>query len=134
MVDSKSLRAAAKECGINLTTAFNWRHRFFKLTDSLMSKQLEGIAEMDETQFKYSEKGNRQLTADKPRKRGSDKAPKVKIVIGIDRSGHIVDDVVGHFTLAQLKDMSCLALQQLRQTQPNRRRKGDRNWLEFMRN
>jgi transposase-like protein len=103
MVDSKSLRAAAKECGINLTTAFNWRHRFLKLTDSLMSKQLEGIAEMDETQFKYSEKGSRQLTADKPRKRGSDKAPKVKVVIGIDRSGHVVDDVVGHFTLAQLK-------------------------------
>jgi hypothetical protein len=67
-----------QECGINLTTAFNWRHRFLKLTDFLMSKQLEGIAEMDETQLKYSEKGRSQLTAEKPLKRSSDKAPKVK--------------------------------------------------------
>jgi len=40
-----------------------------------MSKQLEGIAEMDETQFKYSEKESRQLSAGKARKRGTDKAP-----------------------------------------------------------
>ena len=103
MVESKSLRVAAKECGINLTTAFRWRHKFLKLTDSLMSNKLEGIVEMDETYFKYSEKGSRQLTAEKARKRGNDKAPKIKAVIGIDRSGHIADHVVSHFTLAQLK-------------------------------
>ena len=68
-----------------------------------MSNQLEGIAEMDETQFKYSEKGSRQLSTGKARKRGTHKPPKVKAVIGIDRSGHIEDQVVGHFTLAQLK-------------------------------
>jgi len=60
-----------------------------------MSKQLERIAGMDETQFKYSEKGSRKLTTEKPRKWASDKASKVKVVIGIDRSGDVVDDVVG---------------------------------------
>lgn len=103
MVDSKTLRVAAKECDINLTTAFMWRHKFLKLADLLMSKQLEGIVEIDETWFKYSEKGSRHLTAEKPRKRGSDKASKVKAVIGIDRSGHVVDQVVVSFTLSQLK-------------------------------
>ena len=29
--------------------------------------------------------------------------PQVKFLIGIDRSGHVIDDVVGHFTLAQQK-------------------------------
>ncbi len=103
MVDSKSLRIAAKECGINLTTAFTWRHKFLKLADLLMSKQLEGIVEMDETWFKYSEKGSRYLTTGKPRKRGNSKASTVKAVIGIDRSGNIVDQVVEHFTLDQLQ-------------------------------
>lgn len=103
MVASKPLRAVAKECGINLTTAFDWRHRFLKLTNSQVSNQFEGIAEMDETYFKYSKKGSRQLTANKPRKRVSDKAPKVKAVINIDRSGHLVNDVVSNSTLTQLK-------------------------------
>jgi hypothetical protein len=52
MVDSKTLRVAAKECGINLTTAFVWRHKFIKLDYLLMSEQLEGIVEIDETWFK----------------------------------------------------------------------------------
>ena len=103
MVDSKTLRVAAKECGINLTTAFSWRHKFLKLADLLMSKQLEGIVEIDETWFKYSEKGSRHLTADKPRKRGNDKASNVKAVIGIDRSGHVVDQVLVSFKLSKFK-------------------------------
>jgi transposase-like protein len=81
MVESKSLRVAAKECGINLTTAFRWRHKLLKLADSLMSNKLEGIVEMDETYFKCSEKGSRHLTAEKAHKRGSDKAPKIKAVV-----------------------------------------------------
>ncbi len=82
MVDSKSLRIAAKECVINLTTAFTWRHKFLKLADLLMSKQLAGIVAMDETCFKYSEKGSRYLTTGKPRKRGNSNASTVKAVIG----------------------------------------------------
>jgi transposase-like protein len=103
MVDSKTLRVAAKECQINLTTAFEWRHKCLKLSDLLMSKQLEGIVEIDETWFKYSEKGSRHLSADKPRKGSNDKVSQMKAVIGIDRSGHVVDQVVVSFTLSQLK-------------------------------
>jgi hypothetical protein len=68
-----------------------------------MIEQLEGIVEIDETWFKYSKKGSRHLSAEKPRKRGNDKASKVMAVIGIDRSGHVIDQVVLSFTLSQFK-------------------------------
>jgi transposase-like protein len=103
MTQTKTLRKAAEECGISLPTAFRWRHKMLKLSNLLMSKTLEGIVEMDETWFKFSEKGRRDIGDRKSRKRGTDKAPKVKAVIGLDRSGHIVDKVMPHFTLAQLK-------------------------------
>ena len=68
-----------------------------------LSKQLAGIVQMDGTWFKYSEKGSRYLTTGKPRKRGNSKASTVKAVIGIDRNGNIVDQVVEHLTLDQLQ-------------------------------
>ena len=73
MLDSKVLRKSAKKCNINLKTAFRWRHRFLLLPSMLKAKKLEGIIEADETFFRYSQKGQRNL-ARKPRKRGT-KAP-----------------------------------------------------------
>jgi transposase-like protein len=35
MLDSETLRKAAARCGIHLSTAFRWRHRFLKLADQL---------------------------------------------------------------------------------------------------
>ena len=69
MLESKVLRASAKECGINLKTSFRWRHRFLVLPSTLNAATLEGIIEADETLFPYSEKGAKKLTR-KPRKRG----------------------------------------------------------------
>ena len=70
MIQGKVLRQAAKECHIDLKTAFRWRHRFLQLPAQLKSKFLEGIVEADETFFAYSEKGNKQLKR-KARKRGT---------------------------------------------------------------
>ncbi len=103
MMESKTLRKAAKECGINLKTAFNWRHKLLSLGDLLKSERFDGIVEIDETIFKLSEKGSRHIAARKPRRRGTDKATKVKVVLGMDRSGHIAEQVVERFTLAKLK-------------------------------
>ena len=103
MLHGTFLRPAAAECGISLTTSFRWRHKFLKLTDNLAARKLEGIVEIDETQFNLSEKGNRHLER-KPRKRGTDKATsKIKVVVAKDRSGHIYDKVMRRFTLADLK-------------------------------
>jgi transposase-like protein len=103
MLQGTFLRQAAAECGIALSTAFNWRHKFLKLVDNLTDRRLEGIVEIDETEFKWSEKGNRNLVRD-ARKRGSDKTDeKVKVVVAKDRSGHIFDKVMPKFILRELK-------------------------------
>ena len=74
MLHGTFLRQAAAECGIALSTSFNW-----------------------------SEKGNRNLVRD-TRKRGADKTDeKVKVVVAKDRSGHIFDKVMPTFTLSKLK-------------------------------
>lgn len=103
MMDSKPLRQAAKACGINLTTAFNWRHKLLKAGNALKSDVFDGIVEIDETMFKLSEKGNRNIEGRKPRKRGTDKAEKIKVVIAVDRSGHICESVMKQFKLETLK-------------------------------
>jgi transposase-like protein len=69
MINGKVLRESAKECGINLTSSFRWRHRFLRLPATLKTSLLEGIVEADETLFARSEKGSRTLDR-KPRKRG----------------------------------------------------------------
>lgn len=103
MLQGTFLREAAAECGISLKTSFNWRHKFLKLVDNLTDSRLEGIVEIDETEFKWSDKGNRDLDRD-ARKRGTDKADeKVKVVVAKDRSGHIFDKVMQKFTLSELK-------------------------------
>ena len=70
MLQTKVLRKAAKECRIHLDTSFRWRHRFLQLPALLKATQLEGIIEADETFFRYSQKGQKNL-ARKPRKRGT---------------------------------------------------------------
>lgn len=89
MLQGTFLREAAAECGIALSTSFHWRHKFLTLVDNLTASRLEGIVEIDETQFNWSEKGNRYLDRE-ARKRGTDKTDeKVKVVVARDRSGHI---------------------------------------------
>lgn len=59
MIEKYSLRKTAKICGINLSTAFNWRH---KILDALQEMQnsvkLDGIVEVDETFMPISYKGH----------------------------------------------------------------------------
>ena len=64
------LRQAAEVCGINLKTAFKWRHRFIKPFSKVDKTHLSGIVEVDESLFPLNEKGNRQLKR-QPRKRGT---------------------------------------------------------------
>ena len=59
MIEKYSLRKTAEICGINLSTAFNWRH---KILDALQEMQnevkLDGIVEADETFMPISYKGH----------------------------------------------------------------------------
>ena len=108
VLEGKALRPSAKACGINLKTAFNWRHRFLALPALLKANHLEGIIEADETLFAYSEKGSKQLER-KPRKRGM-KAKKrgrssedwVPVLTVRDRGQHTFEAILPHVTTDHL--------------------------------
>lgn len=96
MRDSLTLRASAARVGIDLKTAFRWRHRFLKASASSNANALSGIIEVDETYFLESCKGQRHLSHRKPRKRGgqakkSKQVNKIPVVIARDRNGQVSD-------------------------------------------
>ncbi|VXB29394.1 IS1595 family transposase [Massilia sp. 9I] len=69
MLDSRSVRAAAKLVGVHRNTSFRWRHRFLHGVRHDQPERLAGIAEADEMFLLESQKGSRQL--ERPaRKRG----------------------------------------------------------------
>lgn len=70
MLEGVSLPKIAEELGIHVTTAFYWRHKILNALRSQGFTTLKGIIESDETFFLESDKGKRQITHRKPRKRG----------------------------------------------------------------
>ena len=69
LLESRSVRESAKQCGIDPSTAFRWRHRFLAEPSQDKNKKMIGIVEADEAFFTESCKGNRHLQR-LPRKRG----------------------------------------------------------------
>ena len=96
LIQSLSVRAAAKQCGVDKNTAFLWRHRFLLHAASHRAQHESGIVEADETFFLKSCKGQRHL----PRparhrggvanKRGLS-AEQVPVLVVRDRSGRTAD-------------------------------------------
>ena len=100
LVEGISLRKVAGRIGVDLTTAFRWRHRFLQAPKALKAKRLEGTVEADETYFLHSEKGARRLgrparkRGGVARKRGlSDE--QVPVVIARDRNAATTDESLG---------------------------------------
>jgi transposase-like protein len=60
------VRQAAEACGVAVSTAFRWRHRFLRAAKANKPNNLSGIVEADETFFRRSFKGSRQWTAPPP--------------------------------------------------------------------
>ena len=58
MIHGMSLRKAAKQTGVCLKTAFDWRHKILHALKMNPHQQLRGVTEADETFFRYSEKGS----------------------------------------------------------------------------
>lgn len=102
-----SLRAAARECAINLKTAFRWRHRFLRYALTTRAKQLAGIVEADEVFVAESFKGRRHLARParrrgaKGKKRGH--IPLVPLLIALDRYGRESDAVLLDKSLSQIE-------------------------------
>jgi len=100
LLEGLTLSQAAERVGINIKTAFLWRHRFMALPKTLMAQTLTGVAEIDETYFLRSNKGQRHGLDRAPRHRGG-KATKrglsgeqVPVLVARDRSGATADFIL----------------------------------------
>ena len=59
MLERKTIREAAKECGICTATAFVWRHKYLDALQSMMEAvKMDGVVEADEVFFRLSFKGD----------------------------------------------------------------------------
>jgi transposase-like protein len=64
--DACSVRKSARDCGVALSTAFRWRHRFLAAPTANKPTRMSGIVEVDETFFRRSYKGSRRWTQPSP--------------------------------------------------------------------
>jgi len=100
MLESKVLRKIARELNIDKKTAFLWLHHFSTWLQKDTPKQLCGIVEADETYFRVSRKGCRNLKRP-PRKHGGDQGKRglskeqVCVLTARDRSDHALEFVTG---------------------------------------
>lgn len=71
MIEGYSLRKSAELIGgVTHVTLFYWRHKLLAALKQMEISKFQGIVEMDETYFLYSEKGQRKIKNRKSRKRG----------------------------------------------------------------
>jgi transposase-like protein len=110
VLESRTVREAARVVGVHRTTSFRWRHRFVPGAMRDRPAMLTAIVEADETYRLESQKGSRNMTR-KPRKRGG-VATKRGInkehdclLVARDRSGQTLDFHTGRgqVTVAQLQ-------------------------------
>lgn len=109
VLESRTVREAARVVGVHRTTSFRWRHRFVPGAMRDRPATLTAIVEADETYRLESQKGSRNMTR-KPRKRGG-VAKKRGInkehdclLVARDRTGQTLDFHTGRgqVTVAQL--------------------------------
>ena len=90
---------------ISLPTAFYWRHKILEVMKNFDNHdKLDGIVEADETYFNESQKGNKNITNRKPRKRGFSSENrivglshnKVCVLTALDRQKHSFNKPVGY--------------------------------------
>ncbi|MDQ0914615.1 transposase-like protein [Paenibacillus sp. V4I5] len=72
MIEGFSLRKCAEilHDEVSYVTLFYWRHKILAALKQIPTETFQGIVEMDDTYFLYSEKGRRNISERKPRKRG----------------------------------------------------------------
>lgn len=70
MVNGLSIRKSAKILCIADSTVFQWRHKLLTALKRMELDDFEGLLEVDEPYFLYSEKGNKGIVGRKARKRG----------------------------------------------------------------
>jgi len=93
MLAGATLAKTAQEVGINIATAFSWRHKVLDSLKNIEDDTLSGIVEADDTFFLHSQKGSRNIGR-KPRKRGGKSkkrgisSDQVCVLVARDRNEH----------------------------------------------
>lgn len=93
VVESVTIRKAAKKIGVNVKTIFDWRHKLLSSMEALNGTGFTGIVECDDKQLDINGKGQRDLDrkaykrpSDRDAKRGVSN-DKVSIMVATDRNG-----------------------------------------------
>ena len=100
LITGESVAAVAKRCGVDVTTAFRWRHRFLSAPAGDKPGKLTGIVEADETYILESFKGKRSGLPRPVHKRGGMaktrglSAEQIPILVARDRTGATTDAVL----------------------------------------
>lgn len=111
LMNGLTIRSAAKEMGVAVSTAFRRRHRFLEAVVDHQPKGVTGIFEADETYFREAQKGKRNL-ARNARKRGgkeikkkSSKRDLVPVLIGRLRGQpHVADHALSVMSITETTD------------------------------
>jgi transposase-like protein len=108
LITGESLVKAAERCGVAVTTAFRWRHRFLSAPALDKPGQLTGIVEADETFILESFKGKRAALPRPARKRGGKaskrglSAEQIPVLVARDRTGQTTDAVLAKLDRASV--------------------------------
>ena len=108
LITGESLIKAAERCGVAVTTAFRWRHRFLSAPALDKPGKLTGIVEADETFILESFKGKRSGLPRPARKRGGKaskrglSAEQIPVLVARDRSGATTDAVLAKLDRASV--------------------------------
>ena len=94
IIESYTIRKAAKVLNVNMKTVFDWRHKLLSSLAEVNGQVFAGIVECDDKQLDINEKGNRNLSrkaykrpSDRRKKRGVSN-DKVSIMVATDRKGN----------------------------------------------
>jgi transposase-like protein len=99
MTEGLSIRKSAAKAGLDINTAFRWRHRMLTAPSAVHDSEMDGIVEADETYFLESFKGSRHLP--RPARKRGGKASKrgvsteqIPVLVVRDRRGKHFDQVL----------------------------------------
>ncbi|NIA52673.1 IS1595 family transposase [Massilia sp. TW-1] len=113
VLESRTVRDAARIVGVHRTTSFRWRHRFVPGAMRDRPATLTVIVEADETYRLESQKGSRNMTR-KPRKRGGVAGKRGIIgefdclLVARDRTGQTLDFHTGRGQVTVVQLNVCL--------------------------
>jgi transposase-like protein len=108
LITGESLVKAAERCGVAVSTAFRWRHRFLSAPALDKPGRLTGIVEADETFILESFKGKRAALPRPARKRGGKaskrglSAEQIPVLVARDRTGQTTDAVLAKLDRASV--------------------------------